>query len=76
VSSSEIIPDDEYIDDEPCTDGQPHKDHYWRKDGKRFRYLDDPTVRYCHGAAAKDGREGGGVSSALVASQEWVITSA
>jgi hypothetical protein len=45
-------PDDEYIDDGQCAEVVAHKDHYWRKDGKRFRFLDDPTVRYCHGMVA------------------------
>lgn len=44
-----IIPDDEYVPHNPCGNTAEHSDHYWRADGKRCRYLDDPTVNYCYG---------------------------
>ena len=51
------VPPDEDVPDEWCGNPEPHDDHYWRKDRKRFRYLDDPTVRYCHPALI-DGSSG------------------
>lgn len=46
---SAILCDDEFVPRERCGNPAPHADHGWRADGKRFRYLDDPTARWCEG---------------------------
>jgi len=48
---------DELVPRKQCADVNPHEDHYWREDGKRMRYLDDPTCCYCLGVSDQGGTE-------------------